>query len=355
MPDAPPDPQETQPPAQAEATTATATPAGPQPISRSTGAQYRVALDAYAGPMDLLLYLVQKHEIDLHNIPMAQLTEQYLGHLQVIRTLSTAPGSGVDIDAVGEFLVMAATLVEIKSRMIAPPPEEPDPETDSELAGDSSPADELAQAVGDPADPRYELVQQLLAYKKFKDAALNLEERYEHWSARAQGKAAAGAAEPDPDEAEQRSFDLEDLDLMDLAQAFGRLLETVGTGPGPHEVVDDDTPLELYAADLEDRLKRDGPMTLERVFEGRTRRTEMIGLFLATLELVRQRKVKVTQDGLGPIGLEVRPPEDALIAEVSADGEAHPDVAIAEDPDEGDGEAHADADPETGDPGGDDA
>jgi len=240
---------------------------------------YRVSLDAYAGPLDLLLYLVKRHEIDLQDIPVAKLTEQYLRHLEVIKQ--------IDFESAGEFLVMAATLVEIKSRMIIPAGEQP-----AEGSGDA------ASELEDAADPRFELVQQLLAYKAYKDAAYALDSRAQEWDDRFPAKAKAGKRPVEEDKAEEKAIDLEDVNVLDLCEAFSRILETVGH-LGDHAVTYDDTPISLHAEDIHDRLKRDGPkegMTLRELFEGRQHRSEMIGLFLATLELVRQHIVTVVLD-----------------------------------------------------------
>ncbi len=239
---------------------------------------YRVQLDAYAGPLDLLLYLVKRHEIDLHDIPIARLTEQYLDHLKVIQS--------IDVENAGEFLVMAATLLEIKSQMLVP--------RIAEQNAENQEADDATDAIDEPADPRYELVQQLLAYKRYKDAAIELEERAEAWSHRfaAHPKKAIEAA----DDAEQRSFELDDANVMDLCEAFGHILDAIGQ-TREHEVTYDDTPISLHAEDVYDLLTRaEGrTLTLAQVFEGRTNRSEMVGLFLATLELVRNRRVRVVQ------------------------------------------------------------
>jgi segregation and condensation protein A len=240
---------------------------------------YRVRLDAYAGPLDLLLYLVKRHEIDLHDIPVATLTEQYLRHLEVIKS--------VDVESAGEFLVMAATLVEIKSRMIIP-------QSLREGEGDN---EDPTQDIEETEDPRYELVQQLLAYKAFKDAAYALDDRAQQWEHRFPVRAKAGQR-VEEDKPEEVTIDLEDVNVYDLCEAFGRILETVGH-LGDHAVTYDDTPISMHAEDIHDRLKSDGPaggMTLKEIFEGRSNRSEMIGLFLATLELVRQRLVVVVQD-----------------------------------------------------------
>lgn len=251
----------------------------PNPKSPPESGDYRIKLDAYAGPLDLLLYLVKRHEIDLHDIPVAELTEQYLRHLEVIKQ--------IDVDAAGEFLVMACTLVEIKSRMIIPQSESEDDEPD-----------DPTQDIEADHDPRYELVQQLLAYKAFKDAAYALDSRAEQWERRFPVRTRAGQRPPEPENAPDKTLDLEDVHVFDLCEAFGRILETVGH-LGDHKVAYDDTPISLHAEDIHDRLKRDAPrqgLTLREIFEGRTGKSEMIGLFLATLELVRQHLVTVVHE-----------------------------------------------------------
>jgi len=263
----------------------------------STAADYRIELEAYAGPLDLLLHLVKRHEVDLHDIPIAALTEQYLRHLAVIKT--------IDVDSAAEFLVVAAQLVEIKSQMLgASVAQRADDEDD--LERDAATGDDPTSVI----DPRSELVQQLLAYKRYKDASLALERRADEWDRRAAVKAKAGEADADAGaDAEQRELDLEDVHVMDLCAAFGRILETVGH-VGDHQVTYDDTPISLHAEDIRDRLERDGSMSLQAIFQGRSR-GEMIGLFLAVLELVRQRAVKVEQGAAGgEIALALRPAED---------------------------------------------
>lgn len=266
-----------------------------------THQDYRVQLDAYAGPLDLLLYLVKRHEIDLNDIPVAELTEQYLNHLKVIQE--------IDVELAGEFLVMAATLLEVKSQMLVPQVTEDGEET---AATDS---------IEDPADPRYELVQQLLAYKRFKDAAIDLEERQREWDARFPAHPTARPPEARqadaPEDAEPVEIDLEDANIMDLCEAFGRILDSIGHKPQV-EVTYDDTPISLHAEDIADRLKRDGPMTLRKVFEGRKGRGELVGLFLAVLELVRTRRVRVEQDQAdSEIRLALRPESDYIDPAIS--------------------------------------
>jgi segregation and condensation protein A len=264
--------------------------------------EYRVQLEAYAGPLDLLLHLVKRHEIDLHDIPIAQLTDQYMAHLAAIETL--------DVERAGEFLVMAASLLEIKSKTIQPREQQAEDEQERETSAEGEGEDAL--------DPRYELVQQLLAYKQYKDAANYLEAREAHWSHRFKAGAAApkkdrtegegeDAGEADEPNAPRLDLELEDVNVLDLCEAFGRMLNSIGQAAG-HQVTYDDTPIQLHAEDVADRLHREGPLTLHQLFEGRTNRSEMIGLFLATLELVRDKRVRVHQHEVaGRVTLELIP------------------------------------------------
>lgn len=256
---------------------------------------YRVELEAYAGPMDLLLYLVRRHEIDLNDIPIAKLTEQYLEHLKVIET--------IDVEKAGEFLVMAATLLEIKSQMIAPAAEDSDAQADA-----TAELDELGEAASE--DPRMELVRQLLAYKRYKDAAINLEQRFDQWHQRYAIAPAVKKQADHQDDAERADLELEDAHVMDLCEAFARIMDQIGQRKD-HEVTYDETPISLHAADIRDRLSREGGMSLKRMFEGRQSRGEMIGVFLALLELVRDREVAVKQDeDSDGVSLVLRDPED---------------------------------------------
>lgn len=222
---------------------------------------YRVQLDSYSGPMDLLLYLIRRDEIDIYDIPIAGILEQYLGYVKVLQKL--------DPELVGEFLVMAATLMEIKSRMLLPKP----------------PPD---QSGDDGLDPRADLVRQLLAYRTYREAAMQLADKAELHAQR--------YPRPGCDVPGEEEVDLEDVQIWDLLTAFNKLLAAVGRAKATHDVKYDDTPISLHATDVLDRLEREGPtMPFERIFEGRTR-SEMVGLFLALLELIRQQRVRIQQD-----------------------------------------------------------
>jgi segregation and condensation protein A len=266
---------------------------------------YRVRLESFEGPLDLLLYLIRKSEVDIHNIPVASITEQYLAFLQELGSTSR-----IDIDTSGEFLVMAATLMELKSRMLMP-------QAKAGPSGEAT-APETAQ------DPRAELVRQLIEYKKYRDAADSLEDRAEQWRRRFPTSPAGidhDALHAALERAADQELELEDLDLLDLAEAFQRIAESVNFERlGDHQIKYDDTPIELHAADILSRLSSEEQtpeLELVTLLRGRTR-SEMVGLFLALLELVRNRKVGVRQDRIeGGIFLRVRHEEPDPAAENS--------------------------------------
>ena len=241
--------------------------------------EYRVELDVYHGPLDLLLYLIKRDELDIYDIPIARITETYMAHVHLLREMRDA--HGLDINVAGDFLVMAATLMEIKSAMLLPR------EAPVER-GERSAAAELA-------DPRLELVQQLLEYKRFKDTAAALERQQQMHESRFARFPASREADPEKDP----PVDLEEVQIWDLLSAFDRLMKEVGVRkPRYHEVTYDDTPIDLHAADIEDRLRREKLLTLSQLVIGRKSRSEMVGVFLALLELIREKKILVEQAGV---------------------------------------------------------
>jgi len=240
-------------------------------------AEYRVNLDIYSGPMDLLLYLIRRDEVDVYDIPIARITEQYVSYVELLQQ--------VDPNLAGDFLVMAATLMEIKTRMLLPGPEvEEGEEGNIEL------------------DPREDLVRQLLQYKAFKDAAGDLQNAALEQSMKYPRKPAKLLA------GEEKDFDIEDVQVWNLFDAFRDVMEAIGASSKQHEVIYDDTPLELLQEDLLDMLSRDGKMTFKEVFAGRESRSEVVGLFLAMLELIRLLKITYSQgDTFDEIILELNP------------------------------------------------
>ncbi|HHH76674.1 MAG TPA: chromosome segregation protein ScpA [Phycisphaerae bacterium] len=226
--------------------------------------EYRVDLDIYNGPLDLLLYLIRRDEVDICDIEVSRVTDQYIKHVDLLEQL--------DPNVAGDFLVMAATLLQIKSRMLLPAAEIDEGQDD---------ADDL--------DPRSQLIRQLLEYKAFKDAASDLTVAGEHQGLKHPRKPIAPEFE--------KEKELEDVQVWDLFEAFNNLLTSIGMDKPTHDVIYDDTPIALHAEDIFDRLSREGPLSFERVFAGRTARVEIVGLFLALLELTRQGKVLIRQGG----------------------------------------------------------
>ncbi|MDP6545719.1 MAG: segregation/condensation protein A [Phycisphaerae bacterium] len=227
--------------------------------------EYRVSLDNYSGPMDLLLYLIRREEVDIHDIPLARIIDQYIQYVEMLQEL--------DPNAAGDFIVLAATLTEIKTRMLLPAPEALD--GDEEGAG---------------IDPRADLIRQLLEYKEFKDASTDLRDMVDIQSQRFPRRP------PKFESSDETQIDLEDVQVWDLFDSFSRVMEAIGTRAVSHEVIYDDTPVELHAADILDRLQREGPLSFAQIFEGRTIHSEVVGLFLAMLELMRQRQIFASQD-----------------------------------------------------------
>ena len=269
--------------------------------------EYRVNLDIFAGPLDLLLYLVRKDEVDIYDIPIARITQAYLRHVEILKML--------DIDLAGDFIVMAATLMEIKSAMLLPRPE----------------AEE--DGAEDLSDPRIELVRQLLEYKKFKDAANLLQgsaqdraQRFTRPDSIIEGLKAD--AEPE--------LDMEQVSIWTLLEAFDEMMKATGRLHS-FDHIKDDTPIDLYQIEILHRLQTEGPMTLEQIFQARENRLVIVGLFLALLELIRNRLIWAEQpDRLGPIYLRPltdEPAEQAVQNAIYAMAIAEEENAAQADPD----------------------
>lgn len=220
---------------------------------------YTVALDTFHGPLDLLLHLVRKNEVDVLDIAVSKLADQFIEYMQVVRELN--------IELAGDFLVMAATLAELKSKSLIPRPEESDEE--------------------EGEDPRRELVRQLLEYRTFKDAAAALEARADAHSVRV---ARVAPEEPvNPSAPAVRA-----VELWDLVAAFARLVrETQATRAT--SVVQDDTPQHVYETRVRERVRAEGRVAFRDLFEPPFHRARLIGLFLAMLELVKVRAVWLEQ------------------------------------------------------------
>ena len=246
--------------------------------------RFRVQLDAYHGPLDLLLYLVRKHELDITDIPIAVITEQFLEYIAVLEQ--------IDVDAVGDFLEMASTLIEIKSRMVLPGEEEVEEELE---------------------DPRQELVRRLLEYKQYRDAASMLEERSREWRERFPRLASDLPSRPHSPEQQP----IQEVELWDLVSAFGRVLKGKQAVRGPENIRYDETPIHVYMQRIDERAAPRRPRRVHAFFEDVVHKSTLVGMFLAVLELVRHQHARAAQAELfGEIWLE--PGDKPLPAEVAA-------------------------------------
>lgn len=225
---------------------------------------FRVELDSYRGPLDLLLYLVRKHEVDVTDLPIALVADQYLAHLEVLQQL--------DVNAVGDFLDLASTLIEIKSQLVLPR------------------GDEVTEPWDDPRD---ELVQRLLEYKKYKDAASVLDERSRDWQQHY--PRLAGDLPPRPiDPAGQP---IREVELWDLVSALGRILRD-SQATRPQAIVYDDTPIQVYMQRIHEQLAAGRRAAFSDMFEPGMHKSAIVGVFLAILELVRHHSVVAEQRDL---------------------------------------------------------
>jgi len=225
---------------------------------------YSIKLDIFEGPLDLLLYLIKKNEIDIYNIPVALITEQYLQYIKIIKSLN--------LDLAGEYLVMASTLIHIKSKMLLPVPDESSPEETDE-------------------DPRAELVRQLLEYQAFKEAATALEKRPLLERDVFTRSAPLG---DDKEKSAENEEDLIEVNIFELIAAFHRLVSRIDQK-------------ELLEIDLEkmsltdiinevmERLTREKNLTFEELLGERKDRRRIIYIFLAILELIKLKMVKAYQ------------------------------------------------------------
>ena len=219
---------------------------------------YSIKIPVFEGPLDLLLHLIRENKIDIYDIPIAIITRQYLEYIQMIKELN--------LDIAGDFLVMAATLIHIKSRMLLPPDEE-------------VPSEELE-------DPRRELVQRLLEYQAFKEAALSLREKENEWIKIFQ-------REPSSDEDEE-VIHLSDVNLFDLLDAFKKILETAPPETGT--ITKETLTVKDKMHFIMDTLEGQEAVRFEDLFAGGITKSQIIVTFIALLELIRLGLMRAYQE-----------------------------------------------------------
>ncbi|MFN5560684.1 MAG: segregation and condensation protein A [Opitutaceae bacterium] len=228
-------------------------------------ADYRIKLPAFEGPLDLLLFLIRKSELDIYDIPIEAVTRQYIDVLHSMQQL--------DLEIAGEFFVMAASLMEIKSRMLLP-------------KGHAAVADD---ADDDAMDPRWELVHQLLQYKKFKEAAGGL----------------AALAQVEQDKLPRRVVEqsvsegdrpLKPVDRIELWNAFNIVLRRLAEKLVVGEIRDEQVTVSDQMESLLQRLQTTKSFVFSDLFPNRTTLRVLVATFLAVLELTRLRKLAIRQD-----------------------------------------------------------
>lgn len=223
---------------------------------------YSVKLPVFEGPLDLLLHLIRENKIDIYDIPIALITHQYLEYLEIMKELN--------LDIAGDFLVMAATLIHIKSRMLLPVDEEI-PEEERE-------------------DPRFELVQRLLEYQAFKEASLALREREMEWS----NVFTRLHETEDIDIESTGELNLFDLSLFDLIAAFKRMLEK--TPPEAITITRETLTVKDRVAYILEKIEKTEAIRFEDLFDENRSRPRLIVTFVALLEVLRLGLVRVFQE-----------------------------------------------------------
>lgn len=224
---------------------------------------YKVKLEVFEGPLDLLLYLIKKEEVDIYDIPIAKITDQYLEYMEFMQLL--------DLTIAGEFLVMAATLMHIKSKLLLPP-------------------DETEVEAEEEQDPRAELVKRLLEYKKFKEAAAELaqkESTQKHFFARV-------GSGINIDELPAPKDDVFEASLFDLITAFTKVLRDIPKEVF-HKVVKDEFTVSEKIHDILHMLVEKKELMFTELFKAAKNKTEIITTFLAILELIKIREVSIIQ------------------------------------------------------------
>lgn len=237
--------------------------------AEQTELPYQVRIENFEGPLDLLLHLIRKNEINIYDIPIAMIAQQYLGYIEAMKDLN--------LNVAGEFLVMAATLLQIKSKMLLP-------------------VDETAEDEEDGPDPREELVRRLLEYKKFKEAARQLDTQERMWR-----DIYSRPLVPEEEPAESDEALLDNIGLFDLVDALQGILNR---SPGNKllEIIPDNLTVRDRMNVILEALEGQESIAFEVLFEPSSHRMVMIVTFLALLELIRLRTVRVYQaENFGPI------------------------------------------------------
>lgn len=229
---------------------------------------YKIKLDVFEGPLDLLLHLIRESQVDIYDIPISTITEQYLEYLDLMQDLN--------LEIAGEYLLMAATLTYIKSKMLLPKQESDEEETD-EFDGE---------------DPRDMLVQKLIEYKKFKEAALKLREKELDQSQ-------VFTRTPSEADIPEEGDLLLEVSVLELLRSFKKILDRLGDKAKRFNLTLEEISVTDKLNEIMERLESREFVTFDALFASARNRMEVIATFLATLELVRLKLIKAHQSRAG--------------------------------------------------------
>lgn len=245
-------------------------------------AEYKVKFEVFEGPLDLLLYLVRKEEVDIYEVNLTKIATEFIETIEVMRQF--------DLEIAGEFLVMAATLMYIKSKELLPVDQQVQSEDDDE-----------------PEDPRWELIRQLVEYKKFKDAANELQNKemdqeaiFPHLSVKPDFK---------PEKQDLQST----VSIFDLINAVNTVLKRFNDRPGEGEIFEDRWTVTEKIELLKREISAGKKIKFTDLFSSLNNRTEVVVTFLALLEMIRMRQIIIFQpEAFGEISIEIAPENSAI-------------------------------------------
>lgn len=248
--------------------------------------EYKVKFEVFEGPLDLLLYLIKKEEVDIYEVNLTKLATQFIDYVNLMRQL--------DLDIAGEFVVMAATLMYIKSRELLPKEKQV-----------------VVEAEEDEEDPRWELIRQLVEYKKFKDAAAQLQSReieqesvYPRLPGKLEFAETQTAAAPRPD-----------VSIFDLLNAVNNILKRVSQRDDMREIFEDKWTVSEKIETIVNLIGTRPAIRFTELFSEEMSRSEVVCTFLAVLELIRLKQIVCAQAGhFDEIEISAAPPQTIAIA-----------------------------------------
>ena len=241
---------------------------------------FGVDLPCYFGPLELLFYLVRREELPLEELSLAKITHQYLEYLEVLEIL--------DLDDVGEFIDITSQLIELKAKTVLP-------------VSDAESSNDIGALGQEPDMPQ--LVERLVQYKRFRDAACLLDEQSRRWQLRYSRL----ASDLPPRRIDANELPIAKVEVWDLVSAFGRILKARQKAP-LHNIQFDDTPIHVYMHRIHERVQESSCVELQDLFEVGMHKSALVAMFLATLELTRHHGLHAIQETPdGPLYLQPGP------------------------------------------------